>query len=284
MSQASRAEALEAAAQGGKTPPVAGRQAAPAEFRTPYSSRPTHLVLLWRVNQMFQQQRYADTPHLSAALQDYLSNFAVCEGPNIRRGEETTSCGDLLRISVFPRPDSTLLYQNKIAMLEVFLRAGVPTPPFRVVQRTELSAIQENLEDPNQWPKFPVLLKHAYAASSRGLTQCDHGPHACLAAWFAQHPDQDLVIVQQKLYFQRELRITYIGGQIVHGYWRIKEHVEDLAASTHISNSTLSFDDLPYRQLQPLVELMSQKVMDVGAMDVVLLGEQEVRLVVTCAL
>ncbi|CAD7953231.1 unnamed protein product [Amoebophrya sp. A25] len=229
--------------------------------------KPTNLAVFWRTNQMFQGRQYPAGPQLSDALHQYTQAFEQL--PTTR---------------VFPDPETAKLYQNKLPMLEAFIANGIPVARFRVVSRQELANGQIDYElSPGaggqvSWPSFPVLLKHAFAASSRGLAQCDSFAdlRRCLQRWFdTGNPDQEVVIVQEKLTFRRELRVTFIAGEVVHGYWRIKEHSSDMAASTHISNSTLSFDDLPLELLRPVVEQVSRTIMAVGAMDVVLLDDEQ---------
>ncbi|CAD7923886.1 unnamed protein product [Amoebophrya sp. A120] len=232
------------------------------------------LVLFWRINQMFQgtaastgaasstssahAPALANGPALSEELVKYTSNFAQ------------PVAGVVSNVFVYPKPETAALYQNKLTMLEAFIREDIPVPPFRLVTGSDVVTADMPL------PPFPVLLKHAYAASSRGLAQCDTLSQfpSCLQSWFQHHPDQEVVIVMQKLEFVREMRLTFLAGEIVHGYWRIKEKASDLAASTHISNSTLSFDDLPLREMKPIVQKISAQIMDVGALDAVIVDGQ----------
>eukprot|EP00392_Amoebophrya_sp_AT5.2_P013659 g13788.t1 len=220
------------------------------------AARQTDVVAFWRINQMYRGGAAAGaaglqgTADLGESLRQFTQSFEdvnVGYAAAAGGGSETKS---RVSMHVFPRPATAALYQNKLVMLEAFLRHGINVPPFRVVQRKDVEGGDEGLfaqTNAGRWPKFPVV-----------------------------------VIVQEKLSFLREFRATFIGGEIVHSYWRLKESTADLAASTHISNSTLSFaplDEALRGGLQELVTtisadiIWSHHIMEVGALDGVVVQE-----------
>ncbi|CAK0901568.1 unnamed protein product [Prorocentrum cordatum] len=114
---------------------------------------------------------------------------------------------------------------------------------------------------------FPVMLKHPYAASSRGMRACGtlaEAPEA-LGQWLLEH--RVPCLVQQRLRISRDLRITYVGGEIIHGYWRVKPSADTLSSGS-ASGSVLDFD-VPREELGAFVrDFASRTGIDIGGMDI----------------
>merc|ERR1712151_477403 len=66
----------------------------------------------------------------------------------------------------------------------------------------------------------------------------------------------------------RDLRLTYVGGEIVHGYWRVKPDVNVLTAATGQGGSRLDFN-IPRDELASFVRAFSERTgIDIGGMDI----------------
>jgi len=115
---------------------------------------------------------------------------------------------------------------------------------------------------------FPVVLKHPYAASSRGMASCatvEDAPQV-IANWLAEH--QAPCLVQHRVQVAKDMRITYIGGEIIHGYWRLKGSAEELSSGTGFGSSRLDFN-IPRDELAPFVREFARRTgLDIGGMDI----------------
>ena len=75
-------------------------------------------------------------------------------------------------------------------------------------------------------------------------------------------------IIQRKINFTKEVRLTYIGNNIVHGYYRIKKNKEDVSGCTKFG-STCSFN-INLNKYQSFINLFIKKTgFDIGGIDIV---------------
>eukprot|EP00928_Gymnodinium_smaydae_P070032 TRINITY_DN53979_c0_g1_i1.p1 TRINITY_DN53979_c0_g1~~TRINITY_DN53979_c0_g1_i1.p1 ORF type:complete len:1080 (+),score=235.12 TRINITY_DN53979_c0_g1_i1:79-3240(+) len=206
-------------------------------------------VNVWRINQMFQGGRLAGAPGVGAAIADH---FQVLSG----RGA-----------AMWPRPETMVLYQDKLALRELFQAVGVPAPKSWVATSPEdldrlLASGELTARD------FPLVLKHPYAASSRGMAGCDSldNVKAQVAAWLAEH--RVPCLLQRRVPVSRDLRLTFVGGEIVHGYWRLKPSPDMLTTGTGQGGSRLDFN-IPAQELAPFVrDFAARTGVDIGGMDI----------------
>eukprot|EP00434_Breviolum_minutum_P003502 symbB.v1.2.003078.t1/scaffold169.1/size288995/6 len=206
------------------------------------------VLYFWRINQMFGGGQLAGAPGVGLAVAQHLSVLA-------QKGA-----------AFWPRPETMQFYQDKIALRELFTRIGVPAPKSWVVQsQEELDMLRQrgDLKDGD----FPLVLKHPYAASSRGMTSCERPEDVLhvVARWLREH--QVPCLLQRRLRIARDMRVTYVGGKIIQGYWRVKADVSDLTSGS-AAGSSLDFQT-PLEEIAPFVKSFAAATgIDIGGMDI----------------
>jgi len=200
-------------------------------------------VIFWRINADFENRKHKHTPHLGRSLYNFLSDFGT---PN----------------KIWPPLSSVKYYQDKIEQLEAFVKHGIPTPASIVIAREDIGKLHQVPHE-----LFPMLLKHPYSSSSAGLEKCDGLEHVqtCAIGWFNRNPGWEQFILQEFLDIDADMRVTYIGEEIIHGYWRKKKSRSDFSSGTS-SGSTLDFN-IPRHALLPVVRKLI-KMVPIGAADI----------------
>merc|ERR1712232_1178001 len=111
------------------------------------------VLYFWRINQMFEGGRLAGAAGVGEAIAAHLGVIAD-------RGA-----------TLWPRPDTAIFYQDKLALRLLFEKTGIPTPKSWVARSViELEALLQGGKLTES--DFPLLLKHPYASSSRGMVGC----------------------------------------------------------------------------------------------------------------
>ncbi|CAK9110150.1 unnamed protein product [Durusdinium trenchii] len=201
-------------------------------------------LYFWRINQMFGGGRLAGSPGVGLAVAQHLAAFQT---------------------ALWPRPETMQFYQDKIALRDLFTRTGVPAPPSWVVQ--SLDELEDLLQRGDlKEADFPLVLKHPYAASSRGMRSCKTLPEvrSVVGQWLQEH--QVPCLLQRRLAIARDMRVTYVGGDIIQGYWRVKASSEDLSSGS-AGGSSLDFQT-PLDEIAPFVRSFAMATgIDIGGMD-----------------
>lgn len=125
---------------------------------------------------------------------------------------------------VYPSSYMLQFYENKKRMYELFEKNGIKYPKtFFVTQDTWKNHITEY--------KFPILLKHLFSCSSNGMKQIESFEELehILPQEFSRSSE---VLLQNKIIAKKEARISYYGESLYHGYYRIKNSVNDMSAAT----------------------------------------------------
>eukprot|EP00403_Amphidinium_massartii_P046724 CAMPEP_0178459134 /NCGR_PEP_ID=MMETSP0689_2-20121128/47947_1 /TAXON_ID=160604 /ORGANISM="Amphidinium massartii, Strain CS-259" /LENGTH=914 /DNA_ID=CAMNT_0020085549 /DNA_START=47 /DNA_END=2793 /DNA_ORIENTATION=+ len=204
----------------------------------------------WRINQMFQGGRWAGQAGVGAAIAEHLQ----------------TTLGALGAVP-WPRPETAVFYQDKIALKQLFEQVEIPAPRSWIVENEQelMSMLRSGIL---RHEHFPVVLKHPYAASSRGMASCatvEDAPEV-ISKWLAEH--RVPCLVQHRVQVAKDMRITYIGGEIIHGYWRLKASSEELSSGTGFGSSRLDFN-IPRAELAPFVREFARRTgLDIGGMDI----------------
>mmetsp|Transcript_35900 Transcript_35900/g.65892 ORF Transcript_35900/g.65892 Transcript_35900/m.65892 type:complete len:914 (-) Transcript_35900:50-2791(-) len=215
----------------------------------PTEARPGQLYF-WRINQMFEGGKWAGQAGVGAAIASHLQRTLASRGA-----------------VPWPRPETAVFYQDKIALKQLFEQAEIPAPRSWIV-RNEGELRSMLLGGVLRQEHFPVVLKHPYAASSRGMASCatiEDAPQV-IANWLAEH--QAPCLVQHRVQVAKDMRITYIGGEIIHGYWRLKGSADELSSGTGFGSSRLDFN-IPRDELAPFVREFARRTgLDIGGMDI----------------
>jgi len=183
---------------------------------------------------------YKNTPALSARLSKIATEF-----------EEKGA-------RLAPTSYAYRLYENKATILNLFEKCGVNKPKtWYVESEDQIAAIDT----------FPVVLKHAYSCASNYMDQARNKKEyeKKIRNFLIEHGS---CIVQQKISFTKEARVTYVGDKAIHGYYRVKPDSDSLSASTKFG-SIVDFD-IDLEAMSGVVKEFRNKTnINIAAFDVV---------------
>lgn len=166
-----------------------------------------------------------------------------------------------------PRSRHYKIYENKVQVYKLFKRAGIKYPETFYLKN------QKELDDIIPKIKYPIIIKHPFSCSSYGIDQIldisdPKKLKTDLKKKLLSKKSKFGLIIQRKLNFTREARLTFIGDNLFHGYFRIKKSENAVSgASNH--GSMVSFE-INLEKFRPYVQDFVQKTgMDCGGIDVV---------------
>jgi hypothetical protein len=150
--------------------------------------------------------------------------------------------------TLFPSADEAEFWENKVFMHRRFAELGVNDPPTVIVERdTDLAAAI-----PNSFT-WPVLVKEPHSYNGLGLHKIETFDElVALRERFAKQGSFDL-LVQQIIDMRQDMRVTVIGGEIVHHYFRIS-HAQEWMPTTTRRGSTVDFDSFPEQWRGHIIE------------------------------
>lgn len=151
---------------------------------------------------------------------------------------------DLEKNNITCYPSATLMtiYENKPTLLQLFTDKGIKIPESLFVLQTDDDIHLKVLHN----MAYPLLIKACYSCSSNFIAQVDTADELDQKCrlFFQSNPNQPLLL-QRKIKFTKEARLTYVGTHVYHGYYRIKENANIVSGATNFG-SVVSFDiDLP---------------------------------------
>ena len=161
------------------------------------------------------------------------------------------------RSVLIPNSYSYRLYENKEEIASLFQRTGVKCPKSYL-----FNSIEEAMSVPMS---FPVVIKHPFSCASNFMLQAYNKDefHAGLKSFFNNFSE---CLVQEKIRFTREARITFVGDEAIHGYFRHKKNEETMSASTAFG-SYLSFDINLEKMSEHIKDLRKRTNIEIGAVD-----------------
>lgn len=165
--------------------------------------------------------------------------------------------------TLFPSADEAELWENKVVMHRRFDELGIRSPETIVVERdTDVDAAIAAAGF-----EFPLLVKEPHSNNSQGVHKV--GSAAELAALRSKLAGEGAyeLLVQRLLDMRRDLRVTMIGGEIVHHYWRINLSDEWMPTTTR-KGSGVDFVTFPERWRSTIVGAMDALGLRNGAFDV----------------
>ena len=163
--------------------------------------------------------------------------------------------GDIL----FPTSNYMLYYENKVRLFNHFKRSNIKIPKtYYFNNLKDAIEIKEELI-------FPIIIKKCYSSYSDGITQCfDVNNYEKIITDFLKINKE--CIIQRKINFTKEVRLTYIGNEIVHGYYRIKKSEQCVSGCSKFG-SICSFD-INLKKYQKFIDLFIKKTgFDMGGID-----------------
>ena len=175
---------------------------------------------------------------------------------------------------LYPSADEAELWENKVVMHRRFDELGINSPrTVAVGPDTDLAAALAGAG-----LEFPLLAKEPHSNNSQGVHRvADLGELRALRGRLADAGSNDL-LVQELLDMRRDLRVTMVGGEIVHHYWRINLSDEWMPTTTR-KGSQVDFVTFPEQWRSTIVGAMAKH----GAAALGLpLNDVMTRKVVTC--
>lgn len=180
-----------------------------------------------------------------------LSNHAAPLFHTIRLLEEQ---GNML----YPSSYEVGFWENKAYMHNRFEELGIQSPKTQIFQN--ISEIQEPIH-------FPVLLKETHAAGSAGVLKINDRAELDREVRKRQLAGQNEFLLQQLLNIRKDLRVTFVGQEIVLFYWRINKSKEWQPTSTG-HGSDVDFIFFPEEWKDSILHSFEKLNIRTGAFDI----------------
>ena len=164
---------------------------------------------------------------------------------------------------LYPPYREALFWENKGHMHREFERLGIRTPQtkrFRTMAEVGVDA------------KFPALLKEVHSSSSLGVSKVISRDHLGELVQERLSKGQREFILQELLDIRMDLRVTLVGGEIVHHYWRINTGEVWKPTSTG-HGSKVDFVFFPERWRKVIEEAYEKLNLTTGAFDIAWQGD-----------
>lgn len=147
-----------------------------------------------------------------------------------------------LKKEIFPSISTYHIGHTKVEMTRVLQAIFPEHVPFTLIRANTISNQQEILETFS----FPFIAKDIRNSMGRGVYFINNPTD------FIQYIEtHDVLYVQEYLPINKDIRIVFVGDQVIESYWRVNEQHEFL---TNVSQGgTILYDDIPAEAIQ-LVE------------------------------
>jgi len=171
--------------------------------------------------------------------------------------------------TLYPSADEAELWENKAFMHRRFDELGINSPPTVILERdTDLDdALKDLATRSGRAVEWPVLVKEPHSNNSQGLHKV--GDRSELEELRRSLGDRGghVLLLQRILDMRRDLRVTIIGGEVVHHYWRINLSDEWMPTTTR-KGSQADFVTFPEEWRSKIVGTMDRLGLRNGAFDV----------------
>lgn len=144
-----------------------------------------------------------------------------------------------LKKKIFPSISTYHIGHTKVEMTRVLEATFPEYVPFTLIRANTISNQQEILDT---FP-FPFIAKDIRNSMGRGVYLINNPSD------FIQYIEKhDVLYVQEYLPIQKDMRIVYVGDEVIESYWRVNEQHDFL---TNISQGgTILYDDIPPEAIQ----------------------------------
>jgi len=165
--------------------------------------------------------------------------------------------------TLYPSADEAELWENKTFMHRRFEELGINSPAtIEVGPSTDLPSALTAAGF-----EFPLLAKEPHSNNSQGVHRvADLAELEALRGRLSAAGANEL-LVQRLLDMRRDLRVTMVGGEIVHHYWRINLSDEWMPTTTR-KGSQVDFVTFPEQWRPTIVDAMSKLGLRNGAFDI----------------
>jgi hypothetical protein len=157
---------------------------------------------------------------------------------------------------VFPTSNEFLFWENKQYMHEEFERLEIPHPKTEIISNF-------NDVDLTKY-SFPFLIKEVHSCQSNGIYKIEKP-----LDYFNLRSkiEGSIFLIQELLNMRRDMRVTIVGDEIVHFYWRINNDSEWKPTSTG-HGSSVDFVNFPARWKQFIVDEFLKLNLVTGGLDI----------------
>ena len=157
-----------------------------------------------------------------------------------------------------PRADEAEWWENKIYMHRRFAELGVNCPPTTIDRLTD---------DLDTSLTYPLLVKEPHSSGSLGLHKVDSAAEHQRVRDELRAAGETEVLTQGLIDMKRDLRVTIVGDQVVHHYFRINTTDAWQPTSTK-RGSIVDFETFPERWRAHILEVFSRFGLRTGAFDI----------------
>jgi hypothetical protein len=157
---------------------------------------------------------------------------------------------------VFPTSNEYLYWENKQYMHEQFNKLDISHPNTRVVTKFDDLDIDSL--------KFPFLIKEVHSCQSNGIYKIKNIDDLFN---LKTKLSNTVFLIQELLNIRRDLRVTIVGSEIVHFYWRINNQTEWKPTSTG-HGSSVDFVNFPLQWKKYIVDEFLKFGLITGGLDI----------------
>ena len=164
----------------------------------------------------------------------------------------------------YPSAELMKYYENKVQLYKLFTDKGVKIPDsFLVSNINQYYEIREKL-----LKYLPVIIKACFSCSSNNIQQASNINELdnIIKNYFASN--NSVILIQKKIHFTREARLTYIGENIYHSYYRIKSSADKVSGATNYGSS-ISFTINTDRLKSFIKNFIDKTKFYIGGIDIV---------------
>lgn len=161
-----------------------------------------------------------------------------------------------LRRRIFPSPATYHLGHDKIEQTRAFLTVAPEHVPWTEI----LPATDSSIEYVLEWFDFPFVAKVVRSSMGQGVYLIESRQK-----FLDYAADNDILYVQEYLPIQRDLRVVWVGNEVVSAYWREQS---DGFHNNVAQGGVVSFDTVPPAALELVARVATGLGIDHAGFDV----------------
>lgn len=163
---------------------------------------------------------------------------------------------------IYPNSYDLLFFENKAFMYQYFINEKLTIPEtFLFTSIQDLEANGDNIF-------YPILLKGEHSAGGEDVFKMNSKEELLSYLKNSDFLQKfNTIIVQKLLNIRKDLRVAFIGDEVVVNYWRINPSKEWKMTSTS-QGSYLDFENYPTQWHQYFVDVFKKTNLTMGAFDI----------------
>jgi len=166
--------------------------------------------------------------------------------------------------TLFPSVAEAEWWENKVHMHERFSELAVNCPPTLIDRVSEELQVDEFT--------YPLLVKEPHSSGSLGLHKVESPEELQRLRARFRAEGEPQVLIQELVDMRRDLRVTMVGDEIVHHYFRINTGPDWQPTSTK-RGSLVDFETFPEQWRDRITEVFGRLELRTGAFDICWLGD-----------